>query len=82
MSKKKKAQEELSTDPREFEVVFAEGCFDDFEGDQEELDEFVAAIKAAVKDGSLFDEAVPLTEDETEEGLKRGFFDISKKTKH
>lgn len=69
------------TDPREFEVEFAEGCFDDFEGDQAELDEFIAAIKQAVKDGTLFENAV-LLEDEDYPGLQRGEFNLPKNTRN
>ena len=41
-------------------IVFAEGCFDDFEGTQEELDELVAHIQQLAESGELFDKATPV----------------------
>jgi len=41
-------------------IVFAEGCFDDFEGTQEELDELVAHITALAESGELFEKATPV----------------------
>ena len=41
-------------------IVFAEGCFDDFEGTQEELDELVAHIQQLAESGELFEKATPL----------------------
>jgi hypothetical protein len=48
-------------------VVFAEGCFDDFDGTQEELAEFIADIQNMANNGTLLDGAVELREDESEE---------------
>lgn len=42
------------------EVVFAPGCFDHFEGTQEELDELIQQIKEMAASGKLFEEAVPV----------------------
>ena len=41
-------------------IVFAEGCFDDFEGTQEELDELVAHIQKLAESGELFDKSIPV----------------------
>lgn len=41
-------------------VVFAPGCFDDFDGTQEELDALIADIEARVADGSFMEQSVPL----------------------
>lgn len=46
------------------EVVFAPGCFDDFDGTQEELDELIAEIKRMVDSGELFDQMEPLSVEE------------------
>lgn len=59
------------------EVVFAEGCFDDFDGTQEELDEMIAYIKEMAESGELFEQATEidvdsLPEDERE-ALIRAF---------
>ena len=42
------------------EVVFMPGCFDNFEGTQEELDELMAEIHRMVETGELFEKAVPV----------------------
>ena len=44
-------------------IVFAQGCFDDFEGTQEELDELVAHITALAESGELFEKATPVEGD-------------------
>ena len=41
-------------------LTFAPGCFDGFEGSQEELDELVAIIKSKFEDGSLFQDSMPV----------------------
>ena len=58
--------------PEDIKVVFAPGCFDNFEGTQEELDEFVAEINRMVESGEIFEKSMPLDIDnmETEEMIK------------
>lgn len=46
------------------EVVFAPGCFDDFEGTQEELDEMIAEINRLAETGELFERSLPVDLDE------------------
>ena len=41
-------------------IVFAEGCFDDFEGTQEELDELVAHIQQLAESGELLEKSMPI----------------------
>ena len=49
------------------EIKFAPGCFDNFEGTQEELQDLIAHIHQMVESGELFEKAVPLdSEDEAE----------------
>jgi len=48
-------------------IVFAEGCFDDFEGTQEELDELVAHIQELAESGELFEKATPIDGDIVEQ---------------
>jgi len=43
-------------------IVFAPGCFDNFEGTQEELDQLVQSIQQMVESGELFEMAQPLSE--------------------
>lgn len=47
-------------------VIFAEGCFDDFDGTQEELADFIAEIQNMANNGTLMDGAVELKDDESE----------------
>lgn len=51
----------------ELKVVFAEGCFDDFDGSQDELAEMIAEIHKMAKDGTIMDGARPLTDEEIQE---------------
>lgn len=48
-------------------LVFMPGAFDDFDGTQEELDEFIKMIQAKVDDGSIFEDSRPIDPD-SEEG--------------
>ena len=48
---------------KDFKLEFAPGCFDDFEGTQEELDQLVKDIQGMFADGSLFEDSEVLTED-------------------
>ena len=43
-------------------ITFAEGCFDDFDGTQEELDELVTQLTKMAASGELLDHAVPVDE--------------------
>lgn len=57
------------TDKTEMKLVFVPGCFDDFEGTQEELDAFVGEIEKMFADGTFFENATEvdeLDEDEIE----------------
>jgi hypothetical protein len=48
-------------------IEFAEGCFDNFNGTQEELAELLADIHQMVNDGTLMENSTPLSpEDEAE----------------
>lgn len=58
-------------DNKPIEVVFAPGCFDNFDGTQEELDEMIASIHQMVESGEIFEKARPIdfdnpTEDDIE----------------
>lgn len=46
-------------DKKAVEVVFAPGCFDKFEGSQEELDELIQQIKNMAQTGELFSQLTP-----------------------
>ncbi len=46
------------------EVVFAPGCFDNFDGTQEELDELMAQIQKMAASGELFEKSNSLDIDQ------------------
>jgi hypothetical protein len=52
---------------KKLKVVFAEGCFDNFEGTPEELAELVAEIENMCESGELIENARPLSQAEEEE---------------
>lgn len=61
MTKENKQFEELSLDDlKEMKIEFAPGCFDNFEGSQEELDEFIASITEMFRSGEAQKLARPL----------------------
>ena len=52
---------------RELEIEFAPGCFDGFEGTQEELDELIAQIKEMFASGEAIEKARALDIDDLTE---------------
>jgi hypothetical protein len=55
------------TEKKPLKVIFDPGCFDNFDGTQEELDEFVAQIQAMAESGLLFENSVELTDEDIED---------------
>jgi hypothetical protein len=51
-------------DEKNLKIVFDPGCFDSFEGTQEELDEFVAELKKIIEDGSFLEKSTAVDMDE------------------
>jgi hypothetical protein len=47
-------------------LEFAPGCFDDFDGTQEELQEMIAQLHAMLEDGTLFKHSEPVSEEESQ----------------
>ena len=47
---------------KKMKIVFAPGCFDDFDGSQEELNELIAEINRMVDTGELLESALPVDE--------------------
>lgn len=48
-------------------IEFAPGCFDSFEGTQEELDEMIAMIHQMFASGEAIENAQPMTEEDWDE---------------
>jgi len=51
------------TEKKTPKIEFAPGCFDTFEGTQEELDELIAEITAAIESGEFMDSSQELDMD-------------------
>jgi len=54
-------------DPEQMQLEFAPGCFDEFDGTQAELDEFIAELQRMFKSGELAERSRPVTEELFEE---------------
>ena len=48
-------------------LEFAPGCFDGFEGSQEELDAFIAELQRQIESGEFMENATPVDFDELDE---------------
>ena len=57
----------MTEDKKELKLVFAPGCFDNFDGTQEELDEMVAEIKQMFESGEFMEKSFPVTEESLDE---------------
>lgn len=55
------------TDKKDLKIEFAPGCFDGFDGTQEELDAMIAEIQLAVESGEFFDDSEELTDEAFDE---------------
>jgi hypothetical protein len=55
---------------KKIELVFAEGCFDGFDGTQEELAEMIADIRNMVESGTLLENSMPVSEEDEAELIK------------
>jgi hypothetical protein len=54
-------------DSEPMQLEFAPGCFDEFDGTQAELDEFIAELQRMFKSGELAERSRPVTEELFEE---------------
>ena len=52
-----------------YKLEFAPGCFDDFEGTQEELEEVIRMIEDMIEDGSIMKKATILSPEEANQIL-------------
>jgi len=54
---------------KKLELVFAPGCFDSFEGTQEELDELVQEIQRMFDSGEFMEKSEPVDLDELDDEI-------------
>jgi hypothetical protein len=59
----------MTEQKKELKIEFAPGCFDNFDGTQEELQEMIAQIRQMVNDGTLEENSKPV-DPEDEEFIK------------
>jgi hypothetical protein len=62
MSEEKKFEDLTTEECKDLKIVFAPGCFDHFEGTQEELNELMAEITQMVKSGEILEKSTPVDE--------------------
>ena len=67
MSNEKKFEDLTNDDCKELKVEFAPGCFDQFDGTQEELDELIAEIQKMIASGDVLENSRELTEEDFNE---------------
>ena len=51
----------MTENKKPMKVEFMPGCFDEFEGTQEELDELINKIQSMADSGELFEQSRPLS---------------------
>jgi hypothetical protein len=82
MTEKKTPQDIAPEERKALKVVFAPGCFDTFEGTQEELDELMAEIGRLIQSGEFFDMSESIDIDDlSEEELREIAEDIGQADK-
>ena len=69
-----------SDEAKELEIVFAPGCFDNFDGTQEELDELMEQIKGMFASGEALEKAIPLDEDDLDEEVMQHIIAATNRT--
>lgn len=52
---------------KKLKVEFAPGCFDEFDGTQEELQEMLAMIHQMAEDGTLMENSIQVSNEEFDE---------------
>lgn len=64
MATEKKFEDLTPEEVKELKIEFAPGCFDHFEGSQEELDELIGEITRMIKTGEFMEKSKPLDPDD------------------
>lgn len=63
--------EETSSQSDKPKIVFAPGCFDNFEGTQEELQDLIAELHRMLETGEIFEKSRPLSDEEYDQIMER-----------
>lgn len=61
---KKNPRDMTAEERKNIKMEFAPGCFDNFDGTQEELDELIKGIQDMILSGEIFEKGRPLDIDE------------------
>jgi hypothetical protein len=56
----------MTHEKKELKITFAPGCFDNFDGTQEELQALIAEIRQMASDGTLQEKSQPIDIDDEE----------------
>lgn len=64
MPKNKKIEDLTEDEVKELKIEFAPGCFDSFDGSQEELDGLIEEITRMIKSGEFVEKSKPLDPDD------------------
>lgn len=67
MTEEKKLEDLSPEEIKELKIEFAPGCFDGFEGSQEELDELISEIKKMISSGELLENSTAIDLEELAE---------------
>jgi len=59
----------MTDEKKKLEIKFMPGCFDHFDGTQEELDEMMAELTRLAESGEIFDKSTPVDIDSIIEDL-------------
>lgn len=54
------SEQDKDSENKSLKIVFAQGCFDDFDGTQEELDDLIAQLTEMAESGELLDHVKPI----------------------
>ena len=59
------------SDGKKLTLAFAPGCFDNFDGTQEELQELIAELHRMLESGEIFEKSRPLSDEEYDQIVER-----------
>ena len=65
----------MTQEKKPLKITFAPGCFDHFDGTQEELDALIKEIQDGFQDGSFFEKAEMVDLDELDDDVLSDLFE-------